>query len=56
MKNRKCLLFHFILIDEAAAQTDYMERTIQYGYRKWGTRAQVFSQTLAHGNSKNEIR
>ena len=30
--------------------------TIQYGYRKWGTRARVFSQTLAHGNSKNEIR
>ena len=28
--------------------------TIQYGYRKWGTR--VFSQTLVHGNSKNEIR
>ena len=25
-------------------------------YRKWGTRARVFSQTLAHGNSKNEIR
>ena len=30
--------------------------TIQYGYWKWGTRASVFSQTLAHGNSKNEIR
>ena len=24
-------------------------------YRKWGTHARVFSQTLAHGNSKNEI-
>ena len=29
--------------------------TIQYGYRKLGTHAQVFSQTLLHGNSKNEI-
>ena len=28
--------------------------TIQYGYKKWGTRARVFSQTLAHGNSTNE--
>ena len=26
------------------------------GYRKCWTPAQVFSQTLAHGNSKNEIR
>ena len=30
--------------------------TIQYSYRKWGTHARVFSQRLAHGNSKNEIR
>ena len=30
--------------------------TIQYGYRKLGTHARVFSQTLMHGNSKNEIR
>ena len=30
--------------------------TIQYGYRKRGAHAQVFSQTLKHGNSKNEIR
>ena len=30
--------------------------TIQYGYRKLGTNAEVFSQTLAHGNRKNEIR
>ena len=29
--------------------------TIQHGYRKWVTHARVFSQTLAHGNSKNEI-
>ena len=29
------------------------EGSIQYGYRKWGTNARVFSQTLAHGNSKN---
>ena len=32
------------------------EGTIKYGYRKLGTHARVFSQTLAHGNSKNEIR
>ena len=30
--------------------------TIQYGHRKLGTHARVFSQTLTHGNSKNEIR
>ena len=30
--------------------------TIKYGYRKCGTHAQVLPQTLAHGNSKNEIR
>ena len=30
--------------------------TIQYGYSERGTHARVFSQTLAHGNSKNEIR
>ena len=28
---------------------------IQYDYIKWGTHARVFSQTLANGNSKNEI-
>ena len=27
-----------------------------HGYRIWGTHTHVFSQTLAHGNSKNEIR
>ena len=32
------------------------EDTIQYGYRKWGTHARVFSKTLVHGNSKNEQR
>ena len=32
------------------------EGTIQYGNSKLGTHAQVFSQTLADGNSKNEIR
>ena len=32
------------------------EGTIQYGNRKSGTHARVFSQTLEHGNSKNEIR
>ena len=30
-------------------------RITQYGHRKWGTHARVFSQTLVHGNSKNEI-
>ena len=30
--------------------------SIQYGYRKWGTHARVFSQTPAYGNSKIEIR
>ena len=30
--------------------------SIQYGYRKCGTYARVSSQTLAHGNSKIEIR
>ena len=30
--------------------------TIQYGYRKCGTHARVLSQTLLHGNNKNEIR
>ena len=30
--------------------------TIQYGYRKSETNARVFSEALAHGNSKNEIR
>ena len=29
--------------------------TIQYGYRKRDTHARVLSQTLTHGNSKNEI-
>ena len=29
--------------------------TIQYGYSKCETHAQVFSQTFMHGNSKNEI-
>ena len=50
------------MIDNASSQvTDYFtmwkkEGTIQYGYRTWGTHARVFSQTLTHGNSKNEIR
>ena len=30
--------------------------TIQCGYRKCGTHARVVSRTLAHGNSKNEIK
>ena len=32
------------------------ETTIQNGYRKWGTHARVFCQTLEHGNSKNEMK
>ena len=54
--------FSLILIDKASVQvTDYFtsrkkEGTIQYGYRTWGTDAGVFSQTLTHRNSKNEIR
>ena len=32
------------------------EGTIPYGYMKRGTHPRVFSQTLAHRNSKNEIR
>ena len=32
------------------------KNTLQYGNGKWGTHARVFSLTLAHGNSKNEIR
>ena len=31
------------------------ESIIQYGNRKFGTHARVFSQTLARGNSKNEL-
>ena len=49
-----------ILIEEASADRLFRlakkEGTIQYGHRTWGTHARVFSQTLAHGNSKNEIR
>ena len=30
--------------------------TIQYVCRKWGINARVFTQTLAHGNSRTEIR
>ena len=30
--------------------------SIQYGYRKRGTHARLFSLTPTHGNSKNEIR
>ena len=30
--------------------------SIHYGYRKCGAHALVFSQTLAHGNNKNEIK
>ena len=37
-------------------QRDKWGSTIQYGYRKRGTHARAFSQTLTHGNSKNEIR
>ena len=30
--------------------------SIQYGYRRCGTHARVLIQTLARGNSKNEIK
>ena len=42
-----CILLH---------QREKWGSTIQYGYRKRGTHTRVFSQTLTHGNSKNEIR
>ena len=49
-----------ILIDKDLADRLFRiakkEGIIQYGYRTWGTHAQVFSQTLVHGNSKNKIR
>ena len=38
------------------AFTERKKGTIQYGYRKCGTHARVFSQALARGNIKNEIR
>ena len=40
-----------LLICETASRP-----TIKYGYNKCGIRARVFSQTLKHGNNKNEIR
>ena len=49
-----------ILTDETSADGQFRlaktEGTIQYGYMTWGTHAPVFFQTLAHVNSKNEIR
>ena len=49
-----------ILIDEASADRLFRlvkkDGTIQYGYRTWGTHARVFSQTLPHGISKNDLR
>ena len=41
---------------DVVAPSEKKGSTIQYGYRNWGTHARVFSKTLAHGNSKNEIR
>ena len=38
------------------ARSEKKASTIQNGYRKCGTHARVFSQTLVYGNSKNEIR
>ena len=35
---------------------DKKKSIIQYVCGKCGTHARVFSQTLAHGNCKNEIR
>ena len=50
-----------MLIGESSAKartisTGEKEGTIQHGWIKWGTHARVFSETLAHGNIKNEIR
>ena len=50
------LLSHRILLCARVVALSEKASTIQYGYRKWGTHARVFSQILAHGNSKNEIR
>ena len=50
------LLSHRILLCARVVALSEKASTIQYGYRKWVTHARVFSQTLAHGNSKNEIR
>ena len=40
------ILLPFLLIKES--------KFIQYGYRKCGTHARVLSETLAHGNNKND--
>ena len=49
------------MIGEASAKAKTISRrkkskTIQYGNTKLETHARLFSQTLAHGKSKNEIR
>ena len=38
------------------AMSEKKASPIQYGYRKCGTHARMFSQPLLRGNSKNEIR
>ena len=51
------LVCHLVLNVSCAHIVELSERkasTIQYGYKKCGTHARVFSQTLKHGNSKNE--
>ena len=47
---------HRILLCACVVALSEKASTIQYGYRKLGTYARVFAKTLAHGNSKNEIR
>ena len=54
-------IIDLFLIDEALAKRKTMfpyekASTIQYFYRKYVTHSWVFSQTLAHGKSKNKIR
>ena len=55
--------FYYFLIGEASAKSRTIASTekastiqIQYGYGKRGSHARGFSQTLVHGNSKNEIQ
>ena len=53
-------LMRLVVLEQARHTKEYWcpktANTIQYGYLKLGTHARVFSQTLAHGNRKIEIR
>ena len=48
--------FYFFAPNSKCALEDTLSEKNQCGYRKWGTHALVFSQTLAHGNNKYKIR